>query len=87
MLSKYFSATLLALCFLFDSAQGIVQEEDGFLERIVIGYRTVNTAEAELINKFNIPYRGQWVDDAREKKNQLGNGLHLSNTRTCLLAG
>ncbi|KAI9052226.1 hypothetical protein LZ554_003584 [Drepanopeziza brunnea f. sp. 'monogermtubi'] len=84
MLSKSISAILLSLCFLLNSAQGSniaeenVQQGDGSLERIVIGYRTVNTPEAQFINTYNIPYRGKWVDDARGKINQLGNGLHLT---------
>ncbi|KAJ5051481.1 uncharacterized protein L3040_001257 [Drepanopeziza brunnea f. sp. 'multigermtubi'] len=70
-LPRSICAILLALSFLFDGARGVTPG------RIVIGYRTVAEGEAEDINEDNKPYREALIDEARQKLNQLGNGLHI----------
>ncbi|EKD14627.1 hypothetical protein MBM_07348 [Drepanopeziza brunnea f. sp. 'multigermtubi' MB_m1] len=67
LLSHSFSLILLALSFLFASAQG----------REVIGYRTVSRKEGLFINRFKRPFRNPAYDKAR--LHQLGNGLSMVN--------
>ncbi|KAI9054077.1 hypothetical protein LZ554_001248 [Drepanopeziza brunnea f. sp. 'monogermtubi'] len=71
-LPKSICAILLASSFLLDRAQGVTPG------RKVIGYRTVAEGEADLINEDNKPCREVLIDEARQKINQLGNGLHIT---------
>ncbi|KAI9048303.1 hypothetical protein LZ554_008098 [Drepanopeziza brunnea f. sp. 'monogermtubi'] len=70
LLSKSTCVILLASSPLLNKAQG----------REVIGYRTVNKEEADLINLFGKPFRDKKFDgDKTSYIHQLGNGFYMSN--------
>ncbi|EKD14981.1 uncharacterized protein L3040_003822 [Drepanopeziza brunnea f. sp. 'multigermtubi'] len=70
LLSRSLCVALLAsFSFLFDGAQG----------RKIIGYRTVDEEEADLINFFNKPYRDTLYDRSRRYYRQIGNGFYMVN--------
>ncbi|EKD20729.1 hypothetical protein MBM_01411 [Drepanopeziza brunnea f. sp. 'multigermtubi' MB_m1] len=69
LISQYVCPIFLALSFLFIRAQG---------ERILIGYRTVNEAEALAINSNNKPTRDERLDRVGPV-NQLGHAFYMTN--------